>query len=80
MPVEMRMWRIDGATPRPLSPAALPTENELHQFLRIDPSLLGIPLLVIGSEVLTPYGKRLDVPGHEVGSGSGLVKGENLRA
>ena len=61
MPVEMRMWRIDGRTPKPLSPAALPTENELHQFLKQDPSLLGIPLLVIGSEVPTPYGKRLDL-------------------
>jgi len=61
MPVEMRMWRIDGQTPKPLSPAALPTENELHQFLKRDPSLLGIPLLVIGSEVPTPYGKRLDL-------------------
>ncbi|MFF2388006.1 hypothetical protein [Agromyces sp. NPDC058104] len=61
MPVEMRMWRIDGQIPKPLSPAALPTESELHQFLRKDPSLLGIPLLVIGSEVPTPYGKRLDL-------------------
>ena len=61
MPVEMRMWRIDGQTPNPLSPAALPAENELHQFLTKDPSLLGIPLLVIGSEVPTPYGKRLDL-------------------
>ena len=61
MPVEMRMWRIDGQQPRPLTPAALPTENELHQFLKKDPSLLGIPLLVIGSEVPTPYGKRLDL-------------------
>jgi len=61
MPVEMRMWRIDGEQPRPLTPAALPTENELHQFLKKDPSLLGIPLLVIGSEVPTPYGKRLDL-------------------
>lgn len=61
MPVEMRMWRIDGQKPRPLAPAALPTENELHQFLRQDPSLLGITLLVIGSEVITPYGKRLDL-------------------
>lgn len=61
MPIEMRMWRIDGRTPKPLSSAALPTENELHQFLKKDPSLLGIPLLVIGSEVPTPYGKRLDL-------------------
>jgi len=61
MPVEMRMWRIDGQTPKPLSPAALPIENELHQFLKKDPSLLGLPLLVIGSEAPTPYGKRLDL-------------------
>ncbi|MBC9935497.1 MULTISPECIES: hypothetical protein [unclassified Leucobacter] len=61
MPVEMRMWRIDGQTPKQLSAATLPTENELHQFLRQDPSLLGTPLLVIGSEIVTPYGKRLDL-------------------
>lgn len=61
MPVEMRMWRLDGQNPKPLVPAALPAENELHQYLRKDPSLLGTALLVIGSEVITPYGKRLDL-------------------
>jgi hypothetical protein len=61
MPVEMRMWRIDGHNPKALSAAQLPTESELHRFLRQDPSLLGTPLLVIGSEVITPYGKRLDL-------------------
>lgn len=61
MSVEMRMWRIDGREPRPLATAALPAERELHQFLLRDPSLLGIRLLVIGSEVPTPYGKRLDL-------------------
>ena len=61
MPVEMRMWRIDGLNPKPLVPAALPTENELQQFLRRDPSLLGTALLIIGSEVITPFGKRLDL-------------------
>lgn len=61
MPVEMRMWRIDGDVPHPLSPTALPAEKDLHQFLAQDPSLLGTRLLVIGSEVITPYGKRLDL-------------------
>lgn len=61
MPVEMRMWRIDGDEPRPLTTTALPAEKELHQFLLRDPSLLGVRLLVIGSEVPTPYGKRLDL-------------------
>jgi hypothetical protein len=61
MPVEMRMWRIDGDEPHPLTSAVLPAEKDLHQFLALDPSLLGERLLVIGSEVLTPYGKRLDL-------------------
>ena len=61
MPVEMRMWRIDGKHPTPLSAASLPTELELHEFLKRDPSLLGVPLLIIGSEVITPHGKRIDL-------------------
>ncbi|TAK69204.1 MAG: hypothetical protein EPO13_08360 [Actinomycetota bacterium] len=61
MPVEMRMWRIDGDEPKPLTTSVLPAEKDLHAFLRRDPSLLGDRLLVIGSEVITPYGPRLDL-------------------
>lgn len=61
MPVEMRMWRIDGDEPKPLATAKLPAEKDLHEFLKRDPSLLGERLLVIGSEVITPYGPRLDL-------------------
>ena len=61
MPVEMRMWRIDGDEPKPLTASVLPAEKDLHEFLKRDPSLLGERLLVIGSEVITPYGARLDL-------------------
>lgn len=61
MPVEMRMWRIDGERPRPLSTAVLPTEAALEDFLEQDPSLLGTPLLVIGRQVRTPHGKLIDL-------------------
>ncbi|MCK5928514.1 MAG: DUF91 domain-containing protein [Nocardioides sp.] len=61
MPVEMRMWRIDGNEPKPLTTSVLPAEKDLHEFLKRDPSLLGERLLVIGSEVITPYGPRLDL-------------------
>ena len=61
MPVEMRMWRIDGDEPKPLTASVLPAEKDLHEFLKRDPSLLGERLLVIGSEVITPYGSRLDL-------------------
>ncbi|WP_336922905.1 hypothetical protein [Aquipuribacter sp. SD81] len=55
------MWRIDGAAPKPLTTSVLPAEKDLHEFLKRDPSLLGERLLVIGSEVITPYGPRLDL-------------------
>lgn len=55
------MWRIDGVEPRPLTTSVLPAEKDLHEFLKRDPSLLGERLLVIGSEVITPYGARLDL-------------------
>lgn len=61
MPVEMRIWRIDGKKPQPLETSVLPAEKDLHKFLEQDHSLLGERLLVIGSEVKTPYGKRLDL-------------------
>lgn len=61
MPVEMRMWRIDGKQPRPLTAAVLPSEAALEDFLDQDPSLLGVRLLVIGRQVRTPYGKYIDL-------------------
>jgi hypothetical protein len=61
MPVEMRMWRIDGDEPRSLKSAVLPSEAALEDFLARDPSLLGVRLLVIGRQVRTPYGKYIDL-------------------
>jgi hypothetical protein len=61
MPVEMGMWRIDGATPRKLNASVLPSEATLEEYLASDPSLLGARLLVIGRQVRTPHGKYLDL-------------------
>ncbi|MGP9681082.1 hypothetical protein [Brachybacterium sp. AOP3-A1-3] len=61
MPVEMGLWRIDGDRPRRLPAATLPSEATLEDFLEHDPSLLGTPLLVIGRQVRTPYGKFIDL-------------------
>ena len=61
MPVEIGMWRIDGDSPRRLSRGVLPSEAALEDFLERDPSLLGEPLLVIGRQVRTPFGKMIDL-------------------
>lgn len=36
MPIEMGVWRLDGATPRRLPAGCLPTETELEAFLEQD--------------------------------------------
>lgn len=61
MPIEMGVWRLDGAAPRRLPAGRLPTEAELETFLEQDSSLLGQQLLVIGRQVRTPYGKWIDL-------------------
>ncbi len=61
MPVEMRMWRIDGDEPRPLTTAVLPSETALEDFLAQDPSLLGMRAARHRPQVRTPYGKYIDL-------------------
>jgi hypothetical protein len=68
------MWRIDGDEPRALTTTRLPAERELHEFLKRDPSLLGERLLVIGSEVVTPYGPRLDLLAIDVDGNLNLLE------
>lgn len=61
MPVEMKLWRMESEGLRPLRGGVMPSEREFHDYLKRDPSLLGEPLLVIGSEVVTAFGGRLDL-------------------
>ncbi|WP_324651615.1 endonuclease NucS domain-containing protein [Georgenia sp. H159] len=61
MPVEMGLWRIDGAAPRRLGTSVLPSEASLEDYLERDPSLLGERLLIIGRQVPTAYGKFIDL-------------------
>lgn len=61
MPLEMGVWRIENGKPRKLPPMTVPTEAALESFLERDPSLLGERLLVIGRQVQTPHGKRIDL-------------------
>lgn len=66
VPVEMGMWRIDGDSPRRLSRGVLPSESALEDFMERDPSILGELLLVIGRQLRTPSGKRIDLMAMDV--------------
>lgn len=61
MPVEFGIWRIDeGVVPVPSSP--IEQESKLEDILEQDLSILGLDvLLLIGRQVVTTFGKRIDL-------------------
>jgi len=62
MPVEMRLWRLkdkDNAVPVALS--SMDSEERLERILSENPSILGWDLLLIGRQVETDYGHRIDL-------------------
>lgn len=62
MPVEMKLWQVEGSKLNELTSAALDYERRLEEWICQDPSFLGIELLVIGNQVNTGFG-RIDVLG-----------------
>lgn len=63
MPIEFGLWRIDGGDYSRLSSRKLDDESRLEQLLIEDPNLLGRDLLIIGQQIPTASGKRLDLLG-----------------
>jgi hypothetical protein len=62
MPVDIGLWRVDGAITR-LPVAGMPSEERLEDLIEADPGVLGQPLLIIGRQVVTAHGKRIDLLG-----------------
>ena len=60
MPVEFGLWRIDGDL-RKVPFAKLGDESRLEDILERDVSILGLDVMVVGRQVPTSYGKRIDL-------------------
>lgn len=56
------IWRIDGGVRR-LDPSPLALEAMLEDAIERDSSILGLDLLVVGRQVATSFGKRVDLLG-----------------
>ncbi|MFC7070512.1 hypothetical protein [Halobaculum lipolyticum] len=63
MPIEFGLWRLDGDEFTRLTSSTLDQESRLEELLREDPEMLGRDLLIIGQQVRTPSGNRLDLLG-----------------
>lgn len=62
MPVKMALWRFDGDKSIPVPSSSLDTEKRLEDILENDIGILGLgPLLVVGRQVPTRFGKFIDL-------------------
>lgn len=62
MPIEVGIWRIDNGQIEPVPASSLENESRLEDVLERDLSILGLDaLLVLGRQVVTKYGKRVDL-------------------
>jgi hypothetical protein len=62
MPVKMALWRLDGDKSIPVPSSSLDTEKRLEDILENDIGILGLgPLLVVGRQVPTRFGKYIDL-------------------
>lgn len=61
MPVETALWRITQDGLVEVHRSALKREADLHKWIEANPKLVGRDLMVIGSEVITDFGGRIDL-------------------
>lgn len=62
MPIEMALWRLEDTTAVAVPSSSLDSEQRLERIIEKDPSILGLePLLIVGRQVTTSFGKRIDL-------------------
>ena len=61
MPTEIKLWRIEGDRPRPVSQDKLDLEARLEGWIRDDVGLVNDGLLVIGQQVPTEHTGDIDL-------------------
>ncbi|MPY58375.1 endonuclease NucS domain-containing protein [Streptomyces spongiae] len=68
MPLEFGLWRVDDRPVR-VATRSMPLESRLEELIEADPGILGHPLLLIGRQVSTQYGKVVDLLGMDAEGG-----------
>ncbi|MDX2023278.1 MAG: endonuclease NucS [Deltaproteobacteria bacterium] len=63
MAFDMRLWRVDGTSLEKVDVAKLDREDRLEEWIEHDPSILGMKVALLGRQVQTPFGGRIDLLG-----------------
>jgi hypothetical protein len=59
--LEIGLWRVDSGAPVRVGASGFPLEARLEELIQSDPTILGEPLLVVGRQVPTAFGKYIDL-------------------
>lgn len=57
------LWKIANGKLQKVSPSSLSAEEKLESWIAEDPSILGLDIMLIGRQVTTDYGGRIDLLG-----------------
>jgi len=63
MPMNIDLWKVSDNNIVVLNKSKLESEDRLETWIENDPSILGIDLLIIGRQVVTEYGGKIDLLG-----------------
>ncbi len=63
MPFQMNLWQVNGSNLSKIQRSRLDTEERLENWIAADPTIAGLDLLIIGRQVVTDYGGRVDLLG-----------------
>jgi len=63
MSFEMALWRVAEQSLIEIPPANLDNEQKLENWIVADPSILGMEIAIVGRQVQTPFGGRIDLLG-----------------
>ena len=61
MAFEMALWKVDGQQLERLPPSRLDQETRLEDWIYRDPSILGMDVAIVGRQVQTAFGGRIDL-------------------
>jgi len=61
MSFEMTLWRVDGTRLDKVDPSKLEQEERLEEWIDRDSSILGMEVAVVGRQVQTRFGGRIDL-------------------
>ncbi len=62
MPVKFGLWRVDGDSAQQVAPSGVASEERLEEILEARIEILGLGnLFQIGRQVITDFGKRIDL-------------------